>query len=156
MLHGDSSGMEAYQIPALQSFSFKSKQWESWLCCFRRFRKASGLSGKSEETQISTLIYSMGDRSEVILKSFALSEEDAKKYSVVIGKFNNHFGKRHNIIYDRAKFNCRSQQEGESVEDFIYHINALADHCGYGQLREQPDCGWNPRRQVVSEAPDGC
>ena len=79
----------------------------------------------------------MGDRSEDILKSFALSEEDAKKYSVVIGKFNTHFSKRHNVIYDRAKFNSRSQREGESVEDFIYHVNALADHCGYGQLRDE-------------------
>ena len=76
----------------------------------------------------------MGDRSEDILKSFALSKEDAKKYSVVIDKFNNHFGKRLNVIYDKAKFNYRLQQEGESVEDFIYHVNALADHCGYGQL----------------------
>ena len=107
-LHGDSSGMAAYQIPALQSFSFKFKQWESWLRHFERFRKASGLSGKSEETQTSTLIYSMADQSEDILKLFALSEEDAKKYSVVIGKFNNYFGKRRNVIYDRPKFNCRS------------------------------------------------
>jgi len=129
--------MAAYQIPALQSFSFKSEQWESWLRRFERFREASGLSGKSEETQISTLIYSMGDRSEDILKSFALSEEDAKKYETVIGKFNNYFGKRRNVIYDRARFNSRSQQEGESVEDFIYHVNALADHCGYGQLRDE-------------------
>ena len=147
--------MAAYQIPALQSFSFKSEQWENWLRRFERFREASGLLTKSEETQISTLIYSMGDRSEDILKSFALSEEDAKKYSVVIGKFNTHFSKRHNVIYDRAKFNSRSQREGESVEDFIYHVNALADHCGYGQLRDELDCVWNRRRQAVPEAPDG-
>ena len=138
-LHGDTSRMAIYQIPVLQSFSFKSDQWESWLHRFERFREASGLSGKSEETQISTFIYSMGDQSEDILKSFALSEEEAKKYSV-IGKFNNHFGKRRSVIYDRAKFNCRSQQERESVEDFIYHVNALADHCGYGQLREEMVC----------------
>ena len=139
MLHGDSSGMATYQIPVLQSFSFKSDQWESWLHRFKRFCEASGLSEKSEETQISAFIYSMGDQSEDILKSFTLSEEEAKKY-LVISKFNNHFGKRRNIIYDRAKFNCRSQQEGESVEDFIYHVNALADHCGYGQLREEMVC----------------
>ena len=82
----------------------------------------------------------MGDRSEDILKLFALSEEDTKKYSVVIGKFNSYFGKRRNVIYDRAKFNSRSQQEGKSVEDFIYHVNALADHCGYGQLRDELVC----------------
>ena len=55
----------------------------------------------------------MGDQSEDI---------PTKKYAVVINKFNNYFGKRHNIIYDRAKFNSQSQQEGELVEDFIYHI----------------------------------
>jgi len=33
------------------------------------------LAGKSEETQISTLIYSMGYQSEDILKSFALSSQ---------------------------------------------------------------------------------
>ena len=82
----------------------------------------------------------MGDRSEDILKSFALSKEDAKKYSVVIGKFNSYFGKQRNVIYDRAKFNSRLQQEGESVEDFIYHVNALADHCGYGLLRDEMVC----------------
>ena len=129
--------MATYQIPALQSFSFKFEQWESWFHHFERFRQASGLAGKSEETQISTLIYSMGDRSEDILKSFALSEEDSKKYSVVIKKFNSHFGKRRKVIYDRAKFNSRLQLENESVEDFIYHVNALADKCMYGQLRDE-------------------
>ena len=126
--------MAAYQIPALQSFSFKSEQWESWLQRFERFCQTSSLGGKSQEMQISTLIYSMGDRSEDILKSFALFEEDSKKYCVVINMFNTHFGKWHNIIYDRAKFNSHSQQEGQSVEDFIYHVNALADHCTYSQL----------------------
>ena len=125
--------MATYQIPALQSFSFKSEQWESWLCRFERFCQASGLAGKSEETQISTLIHFMGDRSEDVLKSFALSskkylsEENSKKYSVVIEKFNCHFGKRHNVIYDRVKFNSHSQLERESVEGFIYQVNALAD-----------------------------
>ena len=114
--------MAVYQIPVLQSFTFKSEQWESWLRRFERFCEASGLSGKSEETQISTLIYSMGDRSEDILKSFALSEEDAKKYLMVIGKFNNHFGKSY-----------------------------MTEPSG-----TRPDRGWNPRRQAVPEAPDGC
>ena len=79
----------------------------------------------------------MGDRAEDILKSFALSEEDAKRYSVVIGKFNSHFVKRHNIIYDQAKFNSRSQREGESVEDFIYSAHALAQYCSYGDLHDE-------------------
>jgi len=83
------------------------------------FRQATGLASKPDKMQINTLIYSMGDKAEDILKSFALSHEDAKKYSIVITKFNNHFIKCRNVIYDRAKFNSWSQQEGESVKDFI-------------------------------------
>ena len=45
--------------------------------------------------------------------------------------------KRRNIIYDRAKFNSRTQQEGESVEDFIHSVQALAQHCSYGTLHDQ-------------------
>ena len=29
------------------------------------------------------------------------------------------------------------QQEGKSAEDFIYHVNALADHCMYSQFRDE-------------------
>ena len=93
--------MAAYQISVIQMFSFKSELWESWLCRFECFRETSGLAEKPEEIQISMLIYSMRDRSEDILKSFALTEGDSKKYSVDIAKFNIHLGKRHNVIYDR-------------------------------------------------------
>ena len=129
--------MAAYQIPAVQTFTFKSEEWENWLRRFERFRQATGLASKSEETQINTLIYSMGDKAEDILQSFALSEENAKKYSVVIEKFNSHFIKRCNVIYDRAKFNSRVQQEGEPVEDFIYSVHTLVQHCSYGDLHDQ-------------------
>ena len=65
----------------MQTFSFKSEEWRSWLRRFERFRQATGLKEKSEETQINTLVYSMGDKAEDLLQTFALSEEDVKKYS---------------------------------------------------------------------------
>ena len=129
--------MAAYQIPALPSFTFKSEEWENWLRRFEQFHQATGLASKSEETQINTLIYSMGDKAEDILKSFALSDEEAKQYFVMIAKFNSHFVKRRNVIYNRAKFNSRSQQDGESVEEFIYSVHTLAQYCLYGNLHDE-------------------
>lgn len=67
----------------------------------------------------------MGERAEDILQLLALSDEDTK-YSMVVEKFNSHFIKHCNVIYDRAKFNSWSQQEGELAEDFIYSVHALA------------------------------
>ena len=52
--------------------------------------------------------YAMGNDAEDILRSFLLSDYDSKKYDVVKGKFDSHFVKRRNVIYERAKFNQRS------------------------------------------------
>ena len=44
---------------------------------------ASDLASKSEENQVNTLVYSMGDKADDILQSFNVSEDDSKKYSAV-------------------------------------------------------------------------
>ena len=74
---------------------------------FERFQKASGLEEKDEEVQVNTLIYTMGDDADDILHSFPLSAADSKKYDTVKAKFDAHFVKRRNVIYERAKFNLR-------------------------------------------------
>ena len=85
----------SYQISQPESFDFANpEEWPKWLWRFERFRQASGLTEKSEEAQVNTLMYCMGDRADDILRSFKLSEEDSKKYEVVKNKFNSHFVKR--------------------------------------------------------------
>ena len=52
-------------------------------------------------------------------------------------KFQSHFIKHRNTIFERARFNRRVQQEGESVDDFIIDLYSLAEHCQYGQLHDE-------------------
>ena len=71
--------MASYQIPAIEAFDFSTPtEWPNWIRCFERFRNASGIAEKSEESQIDTLIYSMGDKADDILQSSNLSEESLK------------------------------------------------------------------------------
>ena len=77
---------------------------------------------------MNILLYSMGDQADDILRSFKLSEADRKKYTVVKGKFEAYFIKRRNVIFERAKFNKRKQEEGEPVDSFITDLYALAEH----------------------------
>ena len=72
-----------------------------------------------------------------ILHSFKLSVEDSKKYETVKSKFENHFVKRRNVIFERAKFNNRRQEQGESVDVLITALYALAEHCNYGSLHDE-------------------
>ena len=127
-----------YQVSPPENFNFSQPQeWPRWIRRFERFRTAAGLDKKDDEVQVNTLIYSMGDEADDILRSFKLKDEDIKKYSVVKAKFEAHFVKRRNVIYERARFNTRKQEEGEPVDSFITDLYVLAEHCGYNDLHDE-------------------
>ena len=99
-----------FQVSAPEPFNFsRPEEWTKWIRRFDRFRKASGLEAKPDETQVNTLIYSMGDEADDILRSFTLTEENMRKYAPVKEQFDKHFVKRNNVIFERAKFNMRKQ-----------------------------------------------
>jgi len=79
----------------------------------------------------------MGDEADDILLSFNLTPDEMKQYDVVKNKFENHFIAKRNVIYERAKFNVRIQNEGEPVESFITDLHCLAEHCEFGTLKDQ-------------------
>ena len=72
---------------------------------FERFRQASGLADKSEEHQVNTLVYTMGDEADDILRSQGLTNEEKMTYEIVKKELEKYFVKRHNPNYERAKFN---------------------------------------------------
>ena len=109
----------------------------NWSRQFERFRIASGLSKESEESQVNALIYSMGDTADDLLLSFDLSEADRKKYKPIKDKFDSHFVIKKNVIYERAKFNMRSQKDGEPVDSFITDLYALVEFCNFGNLQDE-------------------
>ena len=86
----------------------------------------TGLDKQSEEYQVNNLIYAMGPKGEALMDALNLSEADMKKYDVVKGKIQNHFIPKVNYTYQRAHFNQRRQQHGESVEAFIADLHTLA------------------------------
>ncbi|KAJ8001148.1 hypothetical protein DPEC_G00188230 [Dallia pectoralis] len=79
----------------------------------------------------------MGEEAEDILVSLHLSPEEASEYETVKGKLDAHFVKRRNVIFERAKFNQRQQEVGESADSFHTALHCLAEHCGYGALHDE-------------------
>ena len=74
--------MASLAITPPEQFKFSCPHdWPKWIRRFDRFRETSELATKSEERQINTLIYSMGDKADDILASFALSADERKQYS---------------------------------------------------------------------------
>jgi len=82
---------------------------------FEQYRMASRLSEKSNECQAITS-YCLGEDADNILTTTQISDEDGNKYKKVVEKFDEYFKVRHNVIFERARFNRRNQQPGESVD----------------------------------------
>jgi predicted aspartyl protease len=124
-------------IPSTEKFTFDAAKWPAWKQRFQRFRSASDLSTKAEERQISMLLYCMGEKAEDVFDSFRLDADDAKKYDTVLARFDTHFVIKKNVIFERAQFNKRKQDIGESTETFITALHKLAETCEFGALREE-------------------
>ena len=54
-------------------------------------------------------------------------------------KRDDFFKVRRNIIFERARFNRRSQLDGETVDQYIVHtsVHNLAENCDYGMLKSE-------------------
>ena len=57
--------------------------------------------------------------------------------ATVLERLERHFVVRRNVIFERAKFNLRHQEEKETVDSFITALYCLAEHCGYGALHDE-------------------
>lgn len=57
----------------------------------------------------------MGDEAEDIVTSLRMTEAAASMYNTVKEKLEGHFVVRRNVIFERAKFNQKQQEQGETV-----------------------------------------
>jgi transposase InsO family protein len=125
-------------IPCPSSFSFEAAKWPQWKQRFERFRIASDLSSKPQARQVAMLLYSMGERAEEVFNSFTFADtESNENYTHVLAKFDAHFVVKHNVIFERAKFNMRRQAPQETADAFIVALHTLAETCNFGDLRDQ-------------------
>ena len=100
-----------FNIQPPEPFDFsKPLEWTKWIRRFERFRQASNLTTNSEENQVNTLIYCMGDEADDVLKGLKLSDAEMKMYDKVKDGFSDFFIVKKNIVFERACFNMRKNK----------------------------------------------
>ena len=121
-----------------ESFNFSIPAgWTQWLRRFERYICAARLNDASDKEKAMLLTYCMGGEVEDVLTSLCLSEEDLQDYTAVKQKLSEYFLPRKNVIFERARFNRRCQEEGETALDFITDLHRLSEYCEYGNLRQE-------------------
>lgn len=79
----------------------------------------------------------MGEAAEDILLSSKTPDTDRKEYKLVLGKFDEFFKVRKNVIFETARFNWCNQLEGESSEQYVTVLHSLAENSNYGNLKHE-------------------
>ena len=131
--------MAQIRLQPLDPFNFRNPDdWPRWKRRFQQFREASGLSEAAAPKQISTFLYCLGEEAEAALSSTNATAEERRVYDRVLAKFDSFFQVRKNVIYERARFNRRDQQSGETAEQYIMTLYDLAEHCDYGGADQRP------------------
>ena len=103
------------QTPAL--FPLNSPdELPKWKRRFEQYCIASGLAKEDDKHQVSTLLYYLGEEDDDVLTSTNITAESRKKFADVLQKFNEFFQVRKNVIFERARFNQRSQGERKTAE----------------------------------------
>ena len=121
------------QAPAEFDFT-RPELWPEWKERYQRYHRLSKTDKESEEYQIDSLLYTMGDVSEKIMKLVA--ENKREKYADVIGEMDKYFQPKSNVAHSIVKFNSRQQMSTESNEAYIRELNSLSERCGFGDQKD--------------------
>ncbi|KAI3380790.1 hypothetical protein SNEBB_010510, partial [Seison nebaliae] len=122
---------------APEYFSGVAEDWDRWIARFARYLIVSKVENETDRVKINNLLFFMGSRGEEILEAVQLSDSEAESYDEVLKKFNNFFRPKVNVVYERARFNQRKQEHGESASDYIASLHVLTSNCEFGPFRDQ-------------------
>ena len=125
-----------FQPPDSLDFS-SPNTWPQWKKRFERYSIVSKLNKDENEVQVSTLLYCMGPESEQVYSNFKFTnEDDRNNFKKVMEKFDQHFIPQRNVIFERARFNQRCQEENESIEAYVRALFEFAEHCDFENRKE--------------------
>ena len=79
----------------------------------------------------------MGLDSQDILETTGITAEERADYNSVATKFDKYFGVRKNVIFEKAQFNSKRQQPGETREQYILALSAQAVKWGYTSQQQK-------------------
>lgn len=103
---------------------------------FNIYMTANGLHQKSDEIKVAIFLKLIGEEGIDVFNNFKLSQENQKKYEVMVKKFDEYLLPKKNIIYERFLFYKRVQESNEPVDNFVKELKKLAQNCEFGDEQD--------------------
>lgn len=126
--------MDSYKLPAsLVEGGNMDYNWKVFKEDYQIYITASEKSKKSKEVQAAIFLNMIGEYGRQLHRNFNMTPEDAKDVIKIIEQFDKFCSPKKNVVYERFRFNQRSQKVGESFDSFLAAIQQLVLTCGYAE-----------------------
>lgn len=147
-------------VAHMDPYDETSETFQLYLERFEMFTIANDI--KDDAKKKATFLSLIGSKTYSLLRSLAAPDKPKDKSLADLTKLlTDHLSPAPLEIAETYRFHQRSQQPGESVNQFIAHLRALSEHCNFGAnyrsraLRDRFVCGISSdsaRRKLLSEA----
>ena len=132
--------MSASSIPPpvpLKLGSDVAADWERFRSEWNNYEVATELDNASGKRRAAVFLACIGSAAHSVFRSFKFDGEgDTSNVSKIIEAFDRYCIGETNITYERYVFNQRTQQPGETIEDYIADLRKLANTCQFDQLED--------------------
>lgn len=109
------------------------EDFEDYLVGVNNFFELNSVS--DDKYRVRLLMNLIGSTASTkIVKALKPRKFDDEKYDVIIAKCRSLFGIEKNSIVEHFRFNNRAQKEGETISDFAVELQAMAEHCDFGDF----------------------
>ena len=112
------------QIDRGSDFSAWQTQWESYM-------SLSGLSGESPKKQVQALTLCFSRETLTIVNNLGLTTEEFKSVASIISAIKKYAAGHINESVERRNFCRRTQQIGESFDDYLVSLRELVKTCNF-------------------------
>jgi transposase InsO family protein len=109
-----------------------AEKWKRFRLAWDNYSLATELNKKGENIQVATLLTIIGEDARDVYSTLNWDVEgDNAKIAPVLQKFAEYCQPRKNVPFERYRFNRRSQEPGETYDQYRTALRKLAEGCEF-------------------------
>ena len=138
--------MAQLQIPAVSPFqphgdtNTIAQRWTKWKKSFNYFLAASGVTEEARKKAL--LLHLVGSETQDIFDTLTPASDS---FQDALKALSDHFEPKKNVTFERSVFHRATQNQNETIEQYVTRLRQLSLHCEYGEETDN-----NIRDQVIT------
>ena len=109
----------------------RGADFEAWKAQWTSYCTLSGLAGEDAATKVQVLTLCLSRETIAIVNNLGLSEEQRNNVDTVIQAIKRHIDGQINESVERRNLRSRTQQPGESFDDFLVALREMTKTCNF-------------------------